>query len=272
VGDADNGTAGGWLSMTDRIPDPLLGTPSPPALGLAVVFPDGASWRSIDVPRSACGPELNALFYGTAGAFGVVTEATLRLVPPGAERQCAVWHLLQPASAAEMLRQMALGSLPPVEAQAILWVDGRGTRLQAVFEGAKGLVREALRDGQERARAAGARELRDAGDERIDPPAELPAAAVRWSQLDEVLSKLYLPAVDALVLDRPEIAGCRLRLIGGDPVDLRMRLRRALDEDGERARRRLAQFERLRRLKREWDPGALLNPHALAWLEREATA
>lgn len=270
---SDPGTVGGWLAMTARVRDPVLALPVSPALGLATVLPDGTAWRSITSPRSACGPDLGALFFGTGGAFGVLTEAALRLAPSGAERRRVSMQLSQPAQAAEVLRQAALGPLPPAEGRALIWVDGRGARVELAFEGAAGLVEEAVQALRDHMKAVSARELRGgedaplvvAGDSRL-------AGGVRWSRLERVLTEFNLPVVDALVLDRPEISGCRLRVLGGEPASLGARLRRSLDPDGEQGRARAAELERMRRVKRELDPGSLLNPQALPWLEREVLA
>lgn len=273
VAPEDPGTVGGWLAVTARIPDPLLASPIPPALGVAAVLPDGTPWRSIIAPRAACGPDGGALFFGTGGAFGVLTEAALRLDPPGALRQRMCLHLSQPALAGEVLRQAVLGPLAPVEGRALIWVDGRGARVEVVFEGPAGLVEEALRALRDHAELAGARELRS-GDGVPLPAGEdgPPARGVRWSQLSKVLAEFNLPAVDALMLDRPESGGCRLRVLGGDAAALAVRLRLFLDPDGRRRQARAAEFEWLRRVKRELDPGGLLNPQALPWLEREVCA
>lgn len=45
-----------------------------------VVTPEGVL-RTIDVPRSAAGPDLNALILGSEGTLGVIVEATLRTAP-----------------------------------------------------------------------------------------------------------------------------------------------------------------------------------------------
>lgn len=270
---SDPGTVGGWLATTARIHDPVLALPVSPALGISSVLPDGTAWRSITSPRSACGPDLGALFFGTGGAFGVLTEAALRLAPGGSERKRISVQLNQPVQAAEVLRRAALGPLPPAEGSALIWVDGRGARVELGFEGTAGLVEEAVRELREHLKSITARELRSGEDAPLAVAKDLPVAGgVRWSRLERVITEFNLPLVDALMLDRPEVSGCRLRVLGGEPASLAARLRRFLDPDGERGRARAAEFERLRRVKRELDPGSLLNPQALPWLEREVLA
>jgi alkyldihydroxyacetonephosphate synthase len=48
-------------------------------IALEVVLPTGEVVRTKAVPRSATGPNLNELFMGSEGRFGIVTEATLRI-------------------------------------------------------------------------------------------------------------------------------------------------------------------------------------------------
>ena len=48
-------------------------------LGLEVVLPSGEILTTRAVPKYASGPNLNHLFIGTEGAFGIITKATLRV-------------------------------------------------------------------------------------------------------------------------------------------------------------------------------------------------
>ena len=48
-------------------------------LGLEVVMPDGEVLRTRSVPLYSSGPNLNHLFIGSEGTFGVITKATLRV-------------------------------------------------------------------------------------------------------------------------------------------------------------------------------------------------
>lgn len=50
-------------------------------LGLEVVLPDGSLVTTRAVPKSSTGPSLHQLFIGTEGCFGIITAATLRVVP-----------------------------------------------------------------------------------------------------------------------------------------------------------------------------------------------
>jgi alkyldihydroxyacetonephosphate synthase len=50
-------------------------------VGLEVVLGDGRIIHTKPVPRSAAGPSITQLFIGSEGAFGIITEVTLRTIP-----------------------------------------------------------------------------------------------------------------------------------------------------------------------------------------------
>jgi alkyldihydroxyacetonephosphate synthase len=54
--------------------------------GLEAVLPDGHVVRIVGQPRRAVGPDLRQLWIGSEGAFGVITEVTLKVVPVPPER------------------------------------------------------------------------------------------------------------------------------------------------------------------------------------------
>jgi alkyldihydroxyacetonephosphate synthase len=56
-------------------------------LALRVVLPTGEVVSTVPVPRHAVGPELTQLFVGSEGTLGVITRATLQLVPLPAKRR-----------------------------------------------------------------------------------------------------------------------------------------------------------------------------------------
>jgi alkyldihydroxyacetonephosphate synthase len=56
-------------------------------LALRVVLPTGEVLDTVPVPRHAVGPELTQLFVGSEGTLGVITRATLQLVPLPAKRR-----------------------------------------------------------------------------------------------------------------------------------------------------------------------------------------
>jgi alkyldihydroxyacetonephosphate synthase len=56
-------------------------------VGLAALLPDGTSVRMAPVARWAAGPDLRGLWLGSEGAFGIITEVTLKIVPKPAARR-----------------------------------------------------------------------------------------------------------------------------------------------------------------------------------------
>ena len=58
-------------------------------LSLRVATPATGLIETVPVPRHAVGPELTQLFVGSEGTLGVITRATLQLVPVPAERRFA---------------------------------------------------------------------------------------------------------------------------------------------------------------------------------------
>ena len=58
-------------------------------LSLRVATPAGGLMETVEVPRHAVGPELTQLFVGSEGTLGVITRATLQLVPLPEERRSA---------------------------------------------------------------------------------------------------------------------------------------------------------------------------------------
>lgn len=62
-------------------------------LGLEAVLPDGEILRIAATPRRSAGPDLRHLWLGSEGAFGVVTEVTLRIWPQPEERWLQAYAL-----------------------------------------------------------------------------------------------------------------------------------------------------------------------------------
>jgi alkyldihydroxyacetonephosphate synthase len=57
------------------------------AMALEVVLPGGQIMRTRPVPAHATGPELNQLFIGSEGTFGIITKAVLKIHPYPEERR-----------------------------------------------------------------------------------------------------------------------------------------------------------------------------------------
>lgn len=60
-------------------------------VGLEAVLPNGNILRTKPIPRRSSGPNLAQLFIGSEGAFGIITEATLRVWPKPETREWAVY-------------------------------------------------------------------------------------------------------------------------------------------------------------------------------------
>ncbi|HEV2122788.1 MAG TPA: FAD-binding oxidoreductase, partial [Chloroflexota bacterium] len=71
-------SAGQFSTMYGNIEDLVL--------GLEAVLPDGEVVRIPDVPRRSAGPDLRHVWLGSEGAFGVITEVTLKIFPRPEER------------------------------------------------------------------------------------------------------------------------------------------------------------------------------------------
>jgi alkyldihydroxyacetonephosphate synthase len=75
-------------------------------LGLEVVLPSGNVVRLAPFPRSATGPQLRELFLGSEGAFGIVTEATLKIFPLPERREVASFAFPTVAAGLEAIRRI----------------------------------------------------------------------------------------------------------------------------------------------------------------------
>lgn len=72
--------------------------------GLEAVLPDGTVVRIASQPRRAVGPDLRHLWIGSEGAFGVVTEVTLRVGPVPPERWLAAYGVGSMRAGLEVIR------------------------------------------------------------------------------------------------------------------------------------------------------------------------
>ncbi|ASU79963.1 FAD-binding oxidoreductase [Actinopolyspora erythraea] len=83
-------------------------------LGLRVATPRGTISPG-RAPASAAGPDLRQLFLGSEGAFGVVTEVTVRVRPAPAETRHEAWSFPDFATGTAALRKLTrTGSSPTV--------------------------------------------------------------------------------------------------------------------------------------------------------------
>jgi alkyldihydroxyacetonephosphate synthase len=183
-------------------------------LSLRVATPAGGLMDTVSVPRHAVGPELTQLFVGSEGTLGVITRATLQLVPLPAERRFAAVAFPSVGAGVDAIRRsLQAGHRPSVvrlydeDATRLAFSPVVGEQLSGVytvlaFEGESEAAQLEERRTLELARAAGAEVLDPAlgqrwWDRRYDfyhPPhqPELPAI---WGTLDVVASYARIEAV-----------------------------------------------------------------------------
>jgi alkyldihydroxyacetonephosphate synthase len=187
-------------------------------LSLRVATPELGLFDTVSVPRHAVGPELTQLFVGSEGTLGVITRATLQLVPvPALRRFAAVSFPSVDAGIDAIRRALHAGYRPSVvrmydeDATRLTFAPVMGEDLSGVytvlaFEGDPDMTRLEERCTLALAHEAGAQVLDPAigqrwWDRRYDfyrPPhqPELPAI---WGTLDVVATYSRIGAVyDAL--------------------------------------------------------------------------
>ena len=204
-------------------------------LSLRVALPGGELIDTVSVPRHAVGPDLTQLFVGSEGTLGIITRATLEIVPLPSERRFATLAFGSVDAGVEAFRAtLAAGYRPSV----IRMYDEEATRrtlspvveehLDGVcavvcFEGEPDAVAVEGARTIELARGEGARELDPAlaqrwWDRRYDfyrPPhhPELPAV---WGTIDVVATYARIGAVhralETAVRDRYAPVGLQLRM------------------------------------------------------------
>ena len=187
-------------------------------LSLRVATPADGLIETVGVPRHAVGPELTQLFVGSEGTLGVITQATLQLVPVPAERRFAAVSFPSIAAGTDAIRRaLQLGHRPSVVRMydevatqrafaPVVGEDLQGIYTVFAFEGEAEAAQLEERRTLELATEAGAEVLDPAlgqrwWDRRYDfyhPPhnPELPSI---WGTLDVVATYDRIEAVyDAL--------------------------------------------------------------------------
>jgi len=183
-------------------------------LSLRVATPAGGLMETVSVPRHAVGPELTQLFVGSEGTLGIITRATLQLVPLPAERRFAAVSFPSVDSGVGAIRRALQAGYRPSAVRLydevatqlafapVVGEDLSGVYTVLAFEGEPESARLEERRTLEIAREAGAEVLDPAlgqrwWDRRYDfyhPPhqPELPAI---WGTLDVVATYARIAAV-----------------------------------------------------------------------------
>ena len=218
-------------------------------LSLRVALAGGELIDTVSVPRHAVGPELTQLFVGCEGTLGIITRATLEIVPLPAERRFFTLQFPNVEAGIEAFRStLAAGYRPSVirmydeEATARTFSPVVGESLEGVCavvccEGEAAAVAVEGSRTVELARAVGARELDPAlaqrwWDRRYEfykPPhhPELPSI---WGTIDVVATYTNIVAVhealktavrDRYADRRPAAADALLALVPLGHDDLR---------------------------------------------------
>jgi alkyldihydroxyacetonephosphate synthase len=122
-------------------------------LGLEVVLPSGEVLTTRPLPKYSVGPNLNQLFIGSEGAFGIITSATLRVLRQPEERIFSTFRFLKFEQGFQALSELfALGLQPAV---VDLTEDFEGVHLYLIFEGYKEGVEAGRRRSKQVCEAAG---------------------------------------------------------------------------------------------------------------------
>jgi FAD/FMN-containing dehydrogenase len=104
-------------------------------MGLEAVLPSGEIITTRPVPKYSSGPELNQLFIGSEGAFGIITKATLRVLRQPEERIFSTFRFLKFEQGFNATSELfAIGLVPAV---VDLTEDFEGVHLYLIFEGYK---------------------------------------------------------------------------------------------------------------------------------------
>ena len=188
-------------------------------LSLRVALAGGELIDTVSVPRHAVGPELTQLFVGSEGTLGVITRATLQLVPlPETRRFAAVAFPSVDAGIHAIRRALQAGHRPSV-VRMYDDVATRSTFAPVVGEDLRGIYTVLAFEGEEEAAELEERRTlaiaAEAGAELLDPalgqrwwdrrydfyhPPHQPELPAIWGTLDVVARYDRIGAVyDALV-------------------------------------------------------------------------
>lgn len=140
-------------------------------VNMEVVTPTGEIIRTLPVPKTACGPDLNQIFIGSEGTLGVVTKVTLTLhrLPDIREFRAFIFPDLR--TGLEVGQKLMTEHLQPAvirlyneeETQElirkVLGIEKHGAYMVVCFDGRKEMVDLQMKYALEIAREAGGEDL-----------------------------------------------------------------------------------------------------------------
>ena len=233
-------------------------------LGLEVVLPNGRVLTTRSVPKYSSGPNLNHLFIGTEGIFGVITKATLRVFRLPEDRSFATIGYDSFEDGFNAVAELfALGLRPALV--DLTEESGSGVRLYMMYEGYREGVSAERRRSLKVCCGLGGRDLGKAetldywnnryqsGEsyrrEMLNQPRSIRR---RWGavrsfdyvhmalpvsqvldyrrQCDEILSKRGVKAVEYSIWTQPELFSMLLTPTGGSTNEAGDALAEAVDE------------------------------------------
>ena len=196
----DLSTVGGWLACRSAGQlSTRYGKIEDMVVGLDVVLADGRRVQTGGAPRAAVGPDLDQVFVGTEGTFGIITGARLRVHPAPVAEARAAYRFERFDDGMDALRCFLRRGATPAVVRLYDVVEsdrhfgvGDGNILLVLDEGDPVVVDSALRIVRE--------ECRDAS------PAD-PAFVDTWLEHRNDVSALERYVREGFVVDTLEIAG-----------------------------------------------------------------
>ena len=232
-------------------------------VGLEAVLPDGRIIETRDVPKYSSGPNLNHLFIGAEGTFGVITRATIQIYrSPESARFASVGFDSFDEGFAATTEMLALGIRPSL--LDLTEEDGEVT-LHLLFEGFTEGVEAQARRAETVCDAAGGYSLGTEPTEhywevRRDSAENYKLTAlgqprkVRWNrwrrrrgfdylhlalpiskvleyrrQASDILAAQGIAVAEYAIWSRPELFSMLILPESGDPSEARQRLARTVD-------------------------------------------
>ncbi|TAM89950.1 FAD-binding protein [bacterium] len=199
------GTVGGLIASNDNGPlRTRWGGVRDALIGVRVALPNGEVARfGGDVVKNVAGYDLTKGYVGSAGAFGMIVEATFKVQPQPARSTCTALTgtLDAVATAWRTLRERAL----PFAAVEVVRTEDRWT-LYALAEGDSVVVERLVRECGEAARTTGCA-TREAPPDEAAEHARKPAGARTWLRVGippaQTASMLASLAPDQHAVARP---------------------------------------------------------------------